>query len=563
MENKAISVDELNNLPKEAISVLYIQTFEMLQNLQAQNASILKQNSDLITQVEDLKQQIAILINQRFGNKSEKLSQMPGQLSLNFDDPDIFNEVEVIADYGLPEEPSVNEIIPERVIRKRPKGKRAVDLSGIEVEVVSHYLTDDALNKKLPNGWHKLKEDEVYKELERIPASYKVIEHHVGVYASNGDNSKIIRGNAPKRLLNHSILTPSLAASVFTAKYVNALPLNRVSEAYAYEGINISRQVMAGWMIRLNDYYLEPVHEMMTNELKKSPLIHCDESPFTMSGEKNPSDPKSKDYMWVYHSPGICNSKKIYLYEYDNGSRASAVIEKYLKGYKGILVSDGYASYHTLDRKNDDLKVAGCWVHNKRKYAEIVKTIPKVGGMTPAQKIAKEAVERIAAIFHTDNLCKDNSLQKILDNRQQSVKPLVDVYFTWVKEILSGHVISSSDLKRALTYSVNQEPYLRVFLSNPIVPMTNNDAERSIKKFCVGKHSWHIIESKNGAKASAMFYSIAETAKANDLNPFEYFKYLMEELKEYPRNNVPEDKLKELMPWSGTLPDCCKQKLKK
>ncbi len=563
MENKAISVDELNNLPKEAISVLYIQTFEMLQNLQSQNASILKQNSDLITQVEDLKQQIAILINQRFGNKSEKLSRMPGQLSLNFDEPGVFNEVEVIADYGLSDEPSFDEIVPERIIRKRPKGKRAVDLSGIEVEVVNHYLTDENLNKKFPNGWHKLKDDEVYKELERIPASYKVIEHHVGVYASNGDGSKIIRGNAPKRLLNHSILTPSLAASVFTAKYVNALPLNRVSEAYAYEGINISRQVMAGWMIRLNDYYLDPVHKMMMSELKKSLLIHCDESPFTMSGEKNASDPKSKDYMWVYHSPGIGDSKKIYLYEYDNGSRAAAVIENYLKGYKGTLVTDGYASYHTLDRKNDDIKVAGCWVHNKRKYAEIVKTIPKSGGMTPAQKISKEAVERIAAIFHTDNLCKDKSLQEILDNRQQSVKPLVDAYFAWVKEILAGNVISSSELKRALTYSVNQEQYLRVFLSDPIVPMTNNDAEQSIKKFCVGKHSWHIIESKGGAKASAMFYSIAETAKANNLNPFEYFKYLMEELKEYPRNNVPEDKLKELMPWSDTLPDCCKQELKK
>ena len=102
--------------------------------------------------------------------------------------------------------------------------------------------------------------------------------------------------------------------------------------------------------------------------------------------------------------------------------------------------------------------------------------------------------------------------------------------------------------------------------------MDNNDAERSIKKFCVGKHSWHIIESKNGAKASAMMYSIAETSKAsammysiaetskaNGLNPFEYFQYLMDQLKEYPRNNVPEDKLAELMPWSETLPDCCKQ----
>ena len=563
MENGVLTIDELNNLPKEAVSVLYLQTFEMLKNLQSQNESILKQNTDLIKQIEDLKQQIAILVNQKFGSKSEKLSQMPGQLILNFDEPSIFNEVEVISDNDSCEEPAETIIIPEHILRRRPKGKRAVDLSGIDVEIVNHYLSDDVLCKEMPGGWHKLKDDEVYKELERIPATYKVIEHHIGVYASNGDGSKIMRGNAPKRLLNHSILTPSLAASVFTAKYVNALPLNRISESYGYDGINISRQVMAGWMIKLNDYYLDQVHQMMIHELKASPLIHCDETPFTMSGEKNENDPKNKDYMWVYHSPGLSDSKRVYLYEYDNGSRASAVIESFLKGYEGIIVSDGYASYHTLDRKNDSLKVAGCWVHAKRKFSEIAKTVKKNGTATSAQKTAMEAVEKIAAIFHTDNLCKEKSPQDVLDNRQQSVRPLVDAYFAWVRDTLNNNVISSTDLKNALKYSINQEPYLRVFLDNPIVPMSNNDAERSIKKFCVGKHSWHIIDSKKGAKASAMYYSIAETAKANGLNPFEYFKYLMEQLKEYPRNSAPEDVLKELMPWSESLPDCCKQKLKK
>ena len=551
MENKVISIDELNKLSKETISMLYLQTFEMLQNLQTQNVN-------LIAQVEDLKQQMAILVNQRFGKRSEKLSQLPGQLSFNMDDPAVFNEIEVITDHGFVEEPSAEEVVPEHIRRKRPKGKRAVDLSGIEVEVVNHYLPEDILNSEMPRGWHQM-EDEIYTELERIPPSYKVVEHHVGVYASNGNGSRIMRGKAPGRLLNHSILTPSLAASIFTAKYINAVPLNRISEGYGYDGLNISRQVMAGWMIRLSDYYLGSVHQMMKDELKKAPLIHCDETPFVMSGEKDAKDPQSKDYMWIYHSPGIQDSKKIYLYEYDNGSRSAAVIDRYLEGYKGILVSDGYASYHALDRKHDDLKVAGCWVHCKRKYAEIVKTVKKGATLSPAQQIAREAAERIAVIFHTDNLSKGKSSQEILDNRQQSVKPLVDAFFAWVKDILNNKVISSTDLKKALTYSVNQEKYLRVFLESAIIPLDNNDAERSIKKFCVGKHSWHIIDSKKGAKASAILYSIAETAKANGLNPFEYFKFLMEQLKEYPRNDVPAEELKKLMPWSETLPDCCKQ----
>ena len=551
MENKKISIDELNKLSRETISMLYLQTFEMLQNLQAQNAS-------LIAQVEDLKQQMAVLINQRFGRYSEKLSQLPGQLSFSLDNPAVFNEIEAVTDNGFAKEPSAEEVVPEHIRRRRPQGRRAVDLSGIEVEVVNHYLPEDILNSEMPGGWHRM-EDETYTELERIPPSYKVVEHHVGVYASNGNGSKIMRGRAPGRLLNHSILTPSLAASIFTAKYINAVPLNRISEGYGYDGLNISRQVMAGWMIRLSDYYLDSVHRMMKDELKKAPLIHCDESPFTMSGEKDVNDPQSRDYMWVYHSPGIQDSKKIYLYEYDNDSRSAAVIDRYLEGYKGILVSDGYASCHTLDRKHDDLKVAGCWVHCKRKYAEIVKTAKKGAALSPAQQIAREAAERIAVIFHTDNLSRGKSSQEIIDNRQQSVKPLVDAFFAWVKDILDNKIISSTDLKKALTYSVNQEKYLRVFLESAIIPLDNNDAERSIKRFCVGKHSWHIIDSRKGAKASAILYSIAETAKANGLNPFEYFKFLMEQLKEYPRNDVPEEELKKLMPWSETLPDCCKQ----
>lgn len=278
MENKKISIDELNKLSRETISMLYLQTFEMLQNLQAQNAS-------LIAQVEDLKQQMAVLINQRFGRYSEKLSQLPGQLSFSLDNPAVFNEIEAVTDNGFAKEPSAEEVVPEHIRRRRPQGRRAVDLSGIEVEVVNHYLPEDILNSEMPGGWHQM-EDETYTELERIPPSYKVVEHHVGVYASNGNGSKIMRGRAPGRLLNHSILTPSLAASIFTAKYINAVPLNRISEGYGYDGLNISRQVMAGWMIRLSDYYLDSVHRMMKDELKKAPLIHCDESPFTMSGEK-------------------------------------------------------------------------------------------------------------------------------------------------------------------------------------------------------------------------------------------------------------------------------------
>ena len=120
-------------------------------------------------------------------------------------------------------------------------------------------------------------------------------------------------------------------------------------------------------------------------------------------------------------------------------------------------------------------------------------------------------------------------------------------------------ICGSHKLTEALNYSCNQEPYLRVFLQDALIPLDNNDAERSIGSFCVGKHSWHIIDSVRGASASALLYSIAESAKANQLKPYEYFTYLLKALIKYPRENVPGEDLKKLMPWSEVLPDSCRK----
>ncbi|WP_278145464.1 IS66 family transposase [Lacrimispora saccharolytica] len=153
-----------------------------------------------------------------------------------------------------------------------------------------------------------------------------------------------------------------------------------------------------------------------------------------------------------------------------------------------------------------------------------------------------------------------SSDEERLDHRKNSVKPLMDAYFEWIKENAGKTGLDkSSKLAGALDYSIHQEQFLRVFLEDPKIPLDNNDAERSIRSFCVGKHSWHIIDSKNGAEASAALYSIAETAKANDLKPYEYFSYLLEQLMHYPRNNVPDDELVKLMPWSEELPDRCRK----
>ncbi len=529
MKNDAPTRQELNKSSKDEII-----------------RELLQQNEKLVKEVEDLKEQVAVLTQHRFGRRSEKSIHIQGQLSFDPETGCILNEAEALVEAGIPDEPVIENVV---VRKRRTKGKRELNLKDIEVDVISHTCTAEQLAQHFSKGYHELPE-EIYKELKYVPASFRVLEHHIHIYAGNHDGDGILRAAAPDRLLSHSILTPELAAAVFNAKYVNAIPLNRLSEEFLRCDVNIPRQDMAGWMIRLAKYYLEPVHSMMKEELLRSHHMHCDETPFVMPEH-------TKEYMWVFHSPGGTDAHRIFLYEY-LGGRSGKVLEDYLRGYQGTLVTDGYQPYHTLMKKENEIKVAGCWAHARRKFAEIIKAVKKGDNLTPAQKVAAEAVRRIDMIYHLDNAFKQSSEKERSDNREQSVKPLVDAYFVWVNQI-RGRLIGSSKLVEALNYSFNQEKYLRVFLTDALIPLDNNDAERSIKSFCVGKHSWHIVDSVNGASASALLYSIAESAKANELKPYEYFAYLLTELVKYPRGNVPKEVLAKLMPWSEDLPESCRK----
>ena len=139
--------------------------------------------------------------------------------------------------------------------------------------------------------------------------------------------------------------------------------------------------------------------------------------------------------------------------------------------------------------------------------------------------------------------------------RQSSVKPLVEAYFAWVKEKKAdGRVSEKSKKGRGLSYSINQEKYLKVFLEDGNVPMDNNAAERAIKNFCIGRKNWLIIDTIRGAQSSAIIYSIAETAKANNLKPYEYFEYLLTEIPKH-MDDKNSNFLEELLPWSETLPE--------
>ena len=544
MEKKIhLTEEQLNQIPKDVLITMYLQLTDTMNR-------VAEQNNQLLRQVASLEEKIDILTQRHFGRKTEKASEIDElQLSFLSDAAGSLNEAEYLLDTA---ESSELEPSPLESVRKRTKrkGKRKSDMQYLETVIDEHTISEEKLNEYFPRGYDILPPN-TYYTVEYVPAKFIEHEHHVFKYAcKHGEGIRV--ADAPEKLLPNSILTPSLAAGIFNAKYLNAVPLSRLGEDFARIDMNISRQTLANWMISISDRYLEYIYRRMHEEMLKSKLIHCDETPFKLVvPEKGPN---SKAYMWVYHTMEVYGSHPIFIYDYQDG-RSSDMPRNFLKDYKGVLVTDGYQVYHKLaGERPDELKIAGCWAHCKRKFDDVLKALKS---SNPKGAVSAEAHKRIAAIYHVDNMYKAASPEERLDNRQKSVKPLVDAFFEWIKSIDTTELDKSGALYHAIKYTLDQEPYLRAFLDDPIIPLDNNDAERSIKKFCVGKHSWHIISSKRGARASAILYSIAETSKANGLKPYEYFKYLLEGMLNH-LDDKPSDYIDDLMPWSDKIPENCR-----
>ncbi len=549
-----LNENDLMKLDQKVLVQMLLMNQQMLQSLKETNASLNVQLEVCNQKLDILMEQLQVARSARFGRSSEKV-QVDGQMEL------CFNEAEItIAEAGTIKEPTIDEACPctlpaAPARRKKSTGKREADLSGYPTTPVHHLIDNAVLDEKLGKGWRQLP-DEVYKRLEFHPATYEVKEHHVGVYVS-ADGKTFMRGDRPADLLRNSILTPSLAAAIMNAKYINAVPINRLEQEFKRYDVHISRQVMCNWIIHCAERYLSLLYDRLHKELYKGHVIQADETPCEVNRDGRPAGAKS--YMWVYRSGRLEPEHPVVLYEYQK-TRKQDHPREFLKDFTGTVLCDGYQVYHSIENEIEDLKVAGCWAHARRRFANAIKAMKGNGKGT----IAGEALERIASIYNMDNELAALPADERARRRQQSVKPLTEAFFAWVKECVTQvKVTPGSETGKGLSYCINQEKYLKTFLDNGWVPMDNNAAEQSIRGFCIGKKNWMVIDTIAGAKASAIIYSIAETAKLNHLKPYNYFEFLLTELPELmeEQSSCLEQKLNALLPWSETLPVECRKKI--
>ena len=526
--------EQLNSVDKSFLIQLLLQQQEQLE-------AITKDLHASNEKMQLLMEQVILGKQKRFGRSSEKMEDTSQICFCEVDGTIVFfNEAEAVCDLNAAEPEDLELKLPKQPKRK---GKKEADLSGLPVRRIDHYLSEEELEAEFGvKGWKQLP-DAISRKYYFVPAKVEVEEHHIGVYASKTDEH-MVKADHPKALLHGSLVSPSLGAAIINGKYVNAVPLYRLEQEFQRYGLQITRQNMANWCIRLAEEYLSILYDYLHKELYFYHVIQADETPVLVNHDGRGA--RSKSWMWVYRSGHLYQDRQIVLYEYQQTRNASHPRE-FLKGYDGICVTDGYQVYHTLEKELEELTIAGCWVHCRRRFDEALKLIPK---SCQKESNAFLLMKQIQAIYREEGKLNDLSSDERLKQRQAVIKPLVDAFFAYLKTI---NVSKKDKFGDAVGYALNQEKYLRVFLTDGDVPIDNNASERAIRGFCIGKKNWRMIDTINGAKSSAIIYSIVETAKANNLKPYDYVQYLLEEIPKH-MNDKDCSFLEDLLPWSEKLP---------
>ena len=540
---KKFTPNELNKMDHQSKNDIIYQMQERLDKLEHD--------------YENLIEQIRLANQQKYGRSTEKLSEIAGQLSF-------FNEPEAFCD-ETSEEPDIEDVIDESLKKHRKpkkKGQREEDLKDFPQEEIPHDVSRDTLDASFGEGNWKTMPDEIYWQLRFEPAKWIAEKHIVKVYVGTDGmhQDEFLRGDHPKTLFKGSIATASLEAAIINSKYVNSMPLDRISRDFDANGLHLSKQTMSNWTVWSAERYFTSVYDYMKVRQLQAHVNQCDETTVEVIHDNRPAG--SKSYMWVHLTGELSPDPKIIVYEYQK-TRHSDHPKEYYKDFKGILVTDGLAQYHKIARELEHLENANCWAHARRDFTDAIKAIGKGNQKAIKESVAYKALIRIGAIYDLEGALRDLTPEERLKERQSSIKPLVEEYFAWVKEILQNKtLLPKGKAADGLQYSVNQEKYLKLFLTDGEIPIDDSASERALRNFTLGRKNWMTINTIRGAQASAIIYSITETARANKLNVYYYIRHLLTELPKLldENGNIEQSQLEPLMPWSKDLPADCYSK---
>lgn len=480
-----------------------------------------------------LLEQISLLRAQLYGRKSEKIIPEDGPRPLPlFDMPEPVDNDEDDDDKGTIPVPAHNR-------KKRGRKPLPVDLPRIEVV----HDIDDA-DKVCDCGCDKtLIGEERSEKLNIIPAKAQVIVHIRPKYAckncegTQDDGATVTIAPVHAQIIPKSIASPGLLAHIITAKFTDHLPFYRQEKQFTRIGVEISRTSMCNWAMQAAAA-CQPLLNLLQDEVLEGDFVNIDETTLQVLREPGRS-PTSKSYMWLFRRGDP--EKPILIYQY-RPSRAADVAKTFLGDFRGYVQTDGYVGYDFLDSVEGIVHI-GCWAHARRKFTDVLKSL----GKNPKSSSADKALKYIKKLYKLEKKARKGkwSYNEIYHMRQNEAKPILDEFKKWLsKQILLTP--PKGLFGKAIAYALNQWKRLAGYIKNGCLTIDNNMAENSIRPFVVGRKNWLFAGSPKGAEASALLYSLIETAKANKLEPYAYLRCIFGQL---PVASSLED-YEALLPWN-------------
>lgn len=481
--------------------------------------------------VQRMIEQLVLARHRMFGTSSEQHSPQ-GRL---FDEADTLasstTQAQDIAPVPAETAPAGNSSNPPS--NKPVRGKRKPLSAALKRVDVVHDVPEEERTCPCGTAMVEIGED-ISEQLDIIPMQIQVLRHIRKRYGCPGSLHAPVTAALPPQPLPKSNASPDFLAMLLAVKFVDGLPLARFEYVLERHGVPVPRQTLARWVIGAGKL-LQPLHNLMRDILLEGSVIHMDETVVQVLKEPD-KKPTSTSYMWV--QTGGLPDKPVVLYDYDP-SRSGDVPVRLLQDYCGYLMTDGYDGYNGL-AKTEGIEHLACWAHVRRRFVEATRVQPK-----GKRGHADEAVALIGKLYGIERDHKDAKDEVRLLARQQHSVPALAALHAWLENTLPG-VTPKSALGTALAYMKKYWSRLTRYTERGNLPIDNNRCENAIRPFVVGRKGWLFSDTQNGAHASAVIYSLVQTAKANGLEPYVWLRRVMRDL---PAAKTVED-VEALLPWN-------------
>ena len=484
-------------------------------------------------------------------------------------DNGVFNEIELLAS-NQDKELNSNESKPEpekkESVKKKPAAKKfsmtSEEMLNLNLPVDIKYIDDKEKDSICPVCGTKMEvigENVLSRHLIFVPAEYRIEEIRKRSFVchncENNNLEYIYKKASPESLLPHSIVSASLLARIITSKFVNGLPIYRQEEMMVSDGIPLTRNIMTTWCMKVFENQVEALCNLLRREILKNHYIHADETRIEVLNSNGCKTPKQA-YMWVYATTKW-NNQSIRYFDYRNG-RSGKFAEEFLKDYEGYIHTDCYGGYNNLVKSNPKkVKRCLCLVHLRRYF---VKAMEGHKDKSSNNILSINAISLLDKVFKNERNYKEILPEERCRKRLEHTKPILEEFFTWCLKVKEKQLcLPKGKLEQAIDYALKGKDEFMTFLEDGNCDVSNNTVENAIRPFVIGRKNYLFHITDKGATASAGYYSIVETAKANKLDPQKYLEWIFTELPGI-RPKTDLSRLEYLLPWLESVPESCRAK---